>query len=43
MGFENSKVLDVTNTETLYKLAVYVPNTHEIKLKMHYQKLVQVI
>ena len=29
MGFENSKILDVTNSETLYKLAVYVPETHE--------------
>lgn len=28
MGFENSKVLEVTKSETLYKLAVYVPNTH---------------
>ena len=33
MGFENSKVLEVTNTETLYKLAVYVPNTHVDKVK----------
>ena len=33
MGFENSKVLEVTNTETLYKLAVYVPNTHADKVK----------
>lgn len=30
MGFENCKILDVTNSETLYKLAVYVPMTHEI-------------
>lgn len=29
MGFENCKVLDITNTETLYKLAVYTPMTHE--------------
>lgn len=29
MGFENCKILDVTNTETLYKLAVYTPMTHE--------------
>lgn len=29
MGFENTKILDVTNSETLYKLAVYVPETHE--------------
>ncbi|MBO3442956.1 Nif3-like dinuclear metal center hexameric protein, partial [Clostridium sp. CCUG 7971] len=28
IGFENSKILDVTNTEVLYKLAVYVPNSH---------------
>jgi len=33
MGFENSKVLDITNTEVLYKLAVYVPNTHVDKVK----------
>ena len=33
MGFENSKVLDVTNTEVLYKLAVYVPNSHIDKVK----------
>ena len=33
MGFENSKVLDITNSETLYKLAVYVPNTHVDKVK----------
>lgn len=30
MGFEECKVLDITNTETLYKLAVYTPITHEI-------------
>ena len=29
MGFEDNKILDVTNTETLYKVAVYVPQTHE--------------
>lgn len=29
MGFENTKILDITNTETLYKLVVYVPKTHE--------------
>lgn len=29
MGFENCKVLDVTNSEVLYKLAVYIPMTHE--------------
>ncbi|MEF9991405.1 MAG: Nif3-like dinuclear metal center hexameric protein [Romboutsia sp.] len=28
MGFKNSKVLDITKNEALYKLAVYVPNTH---------------
>ncbi len=33
MGFENSKVLEVTNTDTLYKLAVYVPTTHIDKVK----------
>ena len=30
MGFENTKILDVTKRETLYKLAVYVPMTHEV-------------
>ena len=30
MGFENCKVLDVTESETLYKLAVYTPMTHEV-------------
>ena len=30
MGFENTKILDVTKSEILYKLAVYVPMTHEI-------------
>lgn len=29
MGFENCKILDVTNSEILYKLAVYTPITHE--------------
>ena len=33
IGLENSKVLEVTNTEVLYKLAVYVPNTHVDKVK----------
>ena len=33
MGFENSKILDVTNTETLYKVVVFVPKTHEIVLR----------
>nr|WP_242824151.1 Nif3-like dinuclear metal center hexameric protein [[Clostridium] dakarense] len=28
IGLENSKILDITNTEVLYKLAVYVPNSH---------------
>lgn len=28
MGFENGKILEVTNSEVLYKLAVYVPVTH---------------
>ena len=28
MGFENSKILEETNSEVLYKLAVYVPATH---------------
>lgn len=30
MEFENCEILDVTNRETLYKLVVYVPMTHEI-------------
>lgn len=29
LGFEDCKVLDVTDSETLYKLAVYVPVSHE--------------
>ncbi|MGL4914075.1 MAG: Nif3-like dinuclear metal center hexameric protein [Romboutsia sp.] len=33
MGFENCKILDVTNNEVLYKLAVYVPTTHVEKVK----------
>ena len=33
MGFENSKILDVTNTENLYKVAVYVPKTHEMEVR----------
>ncbi|WP_455538349.1 Nif3-like dinuclear metal center hexameric protein [Terrisporobacter sp.] len=33
MGFENSKILDVTNSATLYKVAVYVPLTHEIQVR----------
>lgn len=28
IGIKNSKILDVTNNEVLYKLAVYVPTTH---------------
>lgn len=28
MGFEKCKILEVTNSEVLYKLAVYVPVTH---------------
>jgi dinuclear metal center YbgI/SA1388 family protein len=28
MEFEDSKVLDITNNEVLYKLAVYVPTSH---------------
>lgn len=28
IGLENSKILDITNSEVLYKLAVYVPNSH---------------
>ena len=33
MGFEDTKILDITNTEILYKLAVYVPKTHEEEVK----------
>lgn len=33
MGFKNTKILDVTNSQTLYKLAVYVPKTHELVLR----------
>lgn len=33
MGFENSQVLEITNTEVLYKLVVYVPTTHIDKVK----------
>lgn len=33
MGFEGCKVLEVTNNEVLYKLAVYVPETHIDKVK----------
>lgn len=29
MGFENCEILEETTYETLYKLAVYVPKTHE--------------
>ena len=28
LNLQNSKILDITNKETLYKLAVYVPKTH---------------
>lgn len=28
MGFENCEILEETTSEKLYKLAVYVPNTH---------------
>ena len=30
MGFKNTKILDVTHSDTLYKIAVYVPVSHEI-------------
>ena len=33
MGFEDSKILDVTNREILYKIAVYVPETHELQVR----------
>ncbi|MGL5348411.1 MAG: Nif3-like dinuclear metal center hexameric protein [Peptostreptococcaceae bacterium] len=33
MGFENVKILDNTKNEVLYKLVVYVPNTHVEKVK----------
>lgn len=33
MGFEDCKILDITNRETLYKLAVYTPMTHEIVVR----------
>ena len=33
MGFEDTKILDVTNSETLYKVAVYVPKTHELQVR----------
>lgn len=33
MGFKNSKILDVTSSEILYKLAVYTPMTHEIVVR----------
>ena len=33
MGFEDCKILDITNRETLYKLAVYTPMTHEIAVR----------
>ena len=28
LNLQNSKILDITNKESLYKLAVYVPKTH---------------
>ncbi|MGL5311732.1 MAG: Nif3-like dinuclear metal center hexameric protein [Peptostreptococcaceae bacterium] len=33
MEFKNSKIFDVTKNEVLYKLAVFVPNTHVEKVK----------
>ena len=33
MEFPKGKVLDITQSETVYKLAVYVPNTHVDKVK----------
>lgn len=33
MGFGNSKILDTTKNDILYKLVVYVPNTHVEKVK----------
>ena len=33
MGFENSKVLDITNREILYKIVVFVPKTHEMDVR----------
>ena len=33
MGFEDTKILDITDTETLYKLVVYVPKTHEEEVR----------
>lgn len=33
MGFENSKVLDTTNREVLYKIVVFVPKTHEVDVR----------
>ncbi|MEG1409914.1 MAG: Nif3-like dinuclear metal center hexameric protein [Terrisporobacter sp.] len=33
MGFENTKVLDITNSEVLHKIAVYVPLTHELVIR----------
>lgn len=38
MGFENLKILDSTKNETLYKLAVYVPNSHVEKVKQSLSK-----
>lgn len=33
MGFKNTKILDVTHSDTLYKIAVYVPVSHEIIIR----------
>ncbi|RDY24628.1 Nif3-like dinuclear metal center hexameric protein [Romboutsia maritimum] len=33
MGFEDTKILDITNIETLYKIVVYVPTTHAENLR----------
>lgn len=33
MGFENSKVLDVTQSEVLYKIVVFVPKSHENEVR----------
>lgn len=33
IGIEETKVLDITSSEVLYKLAVYVPTTHVEKVK----------
>lgn len=33
MEFEDTKILDITNVETLYKIVVYVPTTHAENLR----------